>query len=243
MTFGIPYDYRVTDHILSVQTCPAVMATWTDWDSFQLASHPVVSSHCNSSDFSISFLSTIYQNTKMTNLGVVALQLMGPVFVMCFQASSVKTAVDIMQARSVKQYSIVPFVSLFVNSVLWMYYGVLKSDNTVLVPNLCGVFAGGFCVVVYLMNTPLMQKIYIYGIIAMLALSTFLFVSGNASLLGLIGCGLAIMVMGSPLATVATVVRDKSTASMPFLTSLAGWLNALSWSAYGVIVANDIMVS
>ena len=47
--------------------------------------------------------------------------------------------------------------------------------------------------------------------------------------------------MGAPLATLSTVIKDKSTASIPF-GSLACWLNALSWSAYGFIVADNIMV-
>ena len=42
--------------------------------------------------------------------------------------------------------------------------------------------------------------------------------------------------MGAPLATLSTVIKDKSTASIPFGTSLACWLNALSWSAYGFLV-------
>ena len=41
----------------------------------------------------------------------------------------------------------------------------------------------------------------------------------------------------------STVIRDRSTASLPFTTSFATWCNALSWSAYGLLVAHDIMVN
>jgi solute carrier family 50 protein (sugar transporter) len=59
---------------------------------------------------------------------------------------------------------------------------------------------------------------------------------------GLLGCTLAVLVMSSPLAVIATVVATKDTSSMPFVTSLATFLNAASWTAYGVLVANDAMV-
>ena len=67
--------------------------------------------------------------------------------------------------------------------------------------------------------------------------------NNNADLLGTIGCALAVLLMGSPLATLSTVIREKSTASMPFGTSLMTWGNAISWSLYGLMIANDPMVS
>ena len=49
--------------------------------------------------------------------------------------------------------------------------------------------------------------------------------------------------MGSPLSTLKKVMAEKSTQSMPsFSTSVTTWLNAFSWSLYGLIVAKDFMV-
>ncbi|RYY86187.1 hypothetical protein EON63_06140 [archaeon] len=48
--------------------------------------------------------------------------------------------------------------------------------------------------------------------------------------------------MGSPLATLKTVMRDQSTAALPFGVSLMTWGNALCWSLYGLILAQDPMV-
>ena len=58
--------------------------------------------------------------------------------------------------------------------------------------------------------------------------------------------------MSSPLATMATVIKEKSTAAMPFVMSLvrpppirrpsslqATFLSASSWGAYGLLVAQD----
>jgi hypothetical protein len=60
---------------------------------------------------------------------------------------------------------------------------------------------------------------------------------------GLLGCALAVVVSGSPLATIRTVLNDKSTAALPFFPSVFTWLNAFSWSCYGLFVAEDSMVT
>jgi solute carrier family 50 protein (sugar transporter) len=46
----------------------------------------------------------------------------------------------------------------------------------------------------------------------------------------------------SPLAVVRTVIKDKSTASLPFFTSLVIWFNTTSWLFYGYLVANDVLI-
>ena len=75
--------------------------------------------------------------------------------------------------------------------------------------------------------------------------------------IGLAGCVFAVLLMSSPLATILTVFRDKSTASMTFLVSLvstaaipnlavlivlltqATFFNASTWLSYGTLVAHD----
>jgi hypothetical protein len=41
---------------------------------------------------------------------------------------------------------------------------------------------------------------------------------------------------------IQVIIEEKSTASMPFATSMATFLNALCWSLYGVIEVNDPIV-
>ena len=69
-----------------------------------------------------------------------------------------------------------------------------------------------------------------------------LFLEKNPSKIGLIGCSLAVLVCGSPLATLGTVLKNKSTAALPFANSFTTWLNALCWFSYGILVAHDIMI-
>ena len=158
------------------------------------------------------------------------------------QFSSVKTAMEIVKAENVGKFSPLPFVSLLVNCIIWTFYGILTKDLTVLIPNANGILAGLFGVATfhkYARFVP--HKLYFTGM-AIVAWVFKLFRDKNSRGIGYMGCCLAIILSGSPLATLGTVVRDKSTAALPFLNSFTTWLNALLWALYGSLVSKDIMV-
>ena len=69
---------------------------------------------------------------------VKGLRIAGPAFFLGMQGSSVRTALTIMAEKSVGPLSPFPFVSLLTNCVIWSYYGMLKQDMTVLIPNAIG---------------------------------------------------------------------------------------------------------
>ena len=113
---------------------------------------------------------------------------------------------------------------------------------TVLVPNSIGIISGSFCVFSYhQFATKSSQELY-FGSVILIVFAICCAFAGNAAMLGSLGCVISICVMGSPLATIKNVVQDKSTASLPFFTSLTGWCNSLSWTAYGLFIANDPLI-
>ena len=59
-----------------------------------------------------------------------------------------------------------------------------------------------------------------------------------APTIGIVGAFVCIVMLASPLATVRDVLATKSTASMPFAMTVAGFLNACSWAAYGLVVVS-----
>lgn len=170
------------------------------------------------------------------------LQVAGPIFFLMLQGSSLRTALEIWNARSVGGYAFLPFASLLTNCVIWTFYGLLKDDYTVLLPNLLGVITGLVCVGSYKRYAQASDLPVTLGSFIVLIVALSMYMSSSADSLGTLGCALAMLVMGSPLASLGTVIREKSTASMPFLTSFATWCNALSWSLYGLLVADDVMV-
>jgi hypothetical protein len=144
--------------------------------------------------------------------------------------------------KSVKKLSSVPFASLMANGVLWTSYGWLKADNTIFVPNAISIGTAAFCMIVYYQYA-LIKPVQIYGITAIVCmLGVVLASNGDAQIIGLMGCALSVMMSGSPLAVINTVLKEKSTAALPFWTSLVTWLNTFSWVLYGWIVAHDSMI-
>ena len=136
-----------------------------------------------------------------------------------------------------------PFVSLLTNCVIWTYYGLLRSDMTVLVPNALGILTGTGCILGY-HKYAVQKPSSMYAVAAaLIAFASVLAFQGNHKLLGSLGCILAVILTGSPLVTLQTVIKEKSTAALPLFTSTAGWLNSCSWSLYGLLVAHDPMVS
>eukprot|EP01038_Epipyxis_sp_PR26KG_P007885 gene7885-10701_t len=173
---------------------------------------------------------------------VLALKVAGPIFFLGLQLSSLMTAMKVIQIKSVGKLSSFPFFSLVTNCFIWTLYGFLKKDNTVFLPNSSGLAVGIFCVATFQKYS--LDKYTNFYLVsgAIIALSAFLAYSGSVQLLGLIGCVLAIILSGSPLAVVKTVIAEKSTASMPFTTSLVMWLNNFSWMSYGALVAHDPLI-
>jgi len=171
------------------------------------------------------------------------LSVAGPLCFFGMQLAGLNAIKTITQNKSVGELSALPFVSLATNCVVWTAYGVLTKDPTVLIPNLSGLGFG-------LYYTYVFQKYASYSLIkyysgALLICSTvgafiFFFPAEEArAYIGYLGCTLAIVLMSSPLAALGTVLRTKSTASMPFAQSIATFMNALSWSGYGLLIAKD----
>ena len=174
---------------------------------------------------------------------IVLLRVAGPFFFISMQVSSLRTALMIAKNSSVGPFSPVPFLSLFTNGTVWFIYGSVKSDLTILIPNFSAVVIGSICVGIFHKNAKEGISVYLYLCSCLIVIpSVFLGAFGDIITLGLMGVFLSILLTGSPLSTVSTVLKERSTESMPFVTSLAAFLNCLSWTLYGYIVADDLIL-
>lgn len=170
------------------------------------------------------------------------LELAGPTLFIGLQCSSVNTALSILRGKSVGKLSAVPFGSLFVNCLIWTLYGRIKANGSVFYPNLLGVFVGTFCMSMYheFAQKKPWDLYLVVSLISIVCLGLAQF--GKVQAIGLIGCVLSILLSGSPLAVVRTVIRDRSTAALPFTTSFVTWLNNLSWILFGYFIAQDPLI-
>lgn len=137
----------------------------------------------------------------------------------------------------------IPFACLFTNGLIWLYYGLLKNDPVVYGPNITGAVIGMSCICIYESMSPTSNKLVYSILVGVSLLVTGLAISDKLEAIGLIGCVATVLLMGAPLATLGNVIRDKSTASLPFNSSLMSFFNSLSWTMYGYLVADDVLVS
>jgi solute carrier family 50 (sugar transporter) len=176
-------------------------------------------------------------------LTTIVLSVAGPIFFMCMQISSLQTARMIFVTKRVGDLSSFPFLSLITNGTVWFIYGSVKTDWTILIPNFTAVVVGGICTTVFQINSKddIPRSFYAFSMIVILPALVFGF-RGDSISLGLMGVFVSILLMGSPLSTVTTVLKEKKTDSMPFETSFTAFLNSLSWSLYGYLIVDDLML-
>mmetsp|Transcript_11140 Transcript_11140/g.16684 ORF Transcript_11140/g.16684 Transcript_11140/m.16684 type:complete len:221 (+) Transcript_11140:324-986(+) len=159
---------------------------------------------------------------------------------MYLQYSGLSTCQKIKKDGTTGDFSPAQFVSLYTNGAVWVIYGALAQDMTVLIPNSTAVLAGLYYTSVFASyHKESMMKWYV-GSAAILAGTGYAATLPNAiDIVGISGCTMAVILLSSPLAVMGKVIKDKSTAALPFGASLAGFLNATSWTAYGSLVAMD----
>ena len=169
-----------------------------------------------------------------------------PLMSVLMQLSLLKTALFIQKEGCTFQFSQFPFISLYTNSAVWAVYACLRRDLYVFFPNLIGFLIGVFSTYIFMTNDN--SKSYQFPTASQIASFLFLTLTlifgvlNQALYIGVMGNLLAIVLLGSPLATLKTVLESKSTTSMPFSTSFLSLTTALAWVLYGALVVNDPLI-
>ena len=60
--------------------------------------------------------------------------------------------------------------------------------------------------------------------------------------LGIVGCGMAVGFFASPLASLAQVIRSRSTEVLPFPLILANFVVTSQWWLYGIILDDNFVL-
>jgi len=166
-------------------------------------------------------------------------------FFFFLQMSPMKSMQDIKKSKSVGNMSVLPYITLGTNCVIWATYGALQADPTIGVANTMGAILSAYYTSVFAKYSTEDMSKYYYGGGGFLA-ATFggcylapSFGLDAINFLGIMGNVIAVGFFSSPLAVMKTVIKEKSTESMPFVVTLATSLNCMAWGAYGFLVAHD----
>lgn len=154
--------------------------------------------------------------------------------------------------RGVGSLSHIPYLFQFLNCGLWILYGLTPSvsNTSILVTNGVGIVLSTF----YLWNyykfcvekkTILSHSSFASGFLILVSIVTYLLIYNQApyvsTLLGVIASIICVIMFGSPLSTIQTVIKTKSTESMPVLMCMLGTACSCSWLIYGSILS-DIFI-
>jgi solute carrier family 50 protein (sugar transporter) len=153
-----------------------------------------------------------------------------------------------LKADDIGELNPLPLAIMSVVSVAWLAYGLSVRDPNVALSNIFGCF-GSIGYVLGLL--PLLQKkkgllrmtqsVVLAGASASLTLWTVLGLSGASaakmsSSLGLFACALTIVLFGSPLSSIKTVLSTRDSSSILGPLTIAQVINTALWTTYGLAV-------
>ncbi|GLT79374.1 hypothetical protein SLA2020_508650 [Shorea laevis] len=167
--------------------------------------------------------------------------------------SPVKTFLRIVKRRSTEEFESLPYVCMLLNASLWTYYGITKSgEYLVATVNAFGDVVEIIYLVLFLIYAPpkmrtrtaLLVGILNVGLFAAAVVGTQLGLTGDTRVdaIGFMCAGLNIIMYGSPLAAMKTVITTKSVEFMPFLLSFSFFVNGGVWTCYSLLVMDFFLL-
>jgi solute carrier family 50 protein (sugar transporter) len=156
----------------------------------------------------------------------------------CWQFKSSKSTGDI---------PVLPFLTSALNTLLWMSYGMLKIDYTIIYVNAVGLLLQCGYILVFYTYTFNRAKVKCQLLVTVLfGASTLAYIKYAFSMseesalfqLGIICNIITVAMFGSPLTTVALVIQTKSTKSMSLPLSAGMALVGGAWLVYGILVGD-----
>lgn len=182
------------------------------------------------------------------------LQIAPPLCAQFLFASALQAILQFRKTKSTGKLSGLAPASMVVNCTLWSSYGFLVAydspqicDWTITLPNLTGLALGLVYAYHYQKFCPpgAFSKYYLGGGAVFLSLAAGSAVLDPFALKTVVGntaAAAAVIMMASPLATIKTVIEEKSTAALPLIPSIAVVCNASTWTAYGALVVHDPVI-
>ncbi|KAJ8932794.1 hypothetical protein NQ314_014498 [Rhamnusium bicolor] len=154
----------------------------------------------------------------------------------------------IVQNKSTGDISSFPFVSGCLSTSLWLRYGFMIQDRSLILVNTVGAtlfFA--YVVTFYLYSIKKTSVIRQFVGCLLFLIVTLLYVHHSENLeiakphLGLVCCMVTTLFFAAPLASFLHVVKVKSTESLPFHLIFATFIVSLQWLFYGIVLEDKFI--
>ncbi|CAF0891629.1 unnamed protein product [Adineta ricciae] len=155
----------------------------------------------------------------------------------------------IYRMRSTGDISGFPFVATMVNCTLWLLYGYVGNNSTIVIVNFIGASLELIYALFYLQYTPdrnsFMRLIGMAAaFLATVAFYLLYIVSDRATAslhAGVVASFATVIMFGSPLASLKEVIQKQSTESLSLPLCFANLVVPAEWVLYGILI-NDKFV-
>ncbi|CAM8913970.1 unnamed protein product [Rhodiola kirilowii] len=183
------------------------------------------------------------RETTRTIVGII-----GNVISFGLFASPIPTFIKIIKNKSVQQFKPDPYLATVLNCAMWVFYGMpFVHPDSLLVITINGIGLAmelTYVTIFFIYSTwGKRRKIIIallieLAFLVVLVVLTLKFVHGTkhrSMVIGLVCIVFNILMYASPLTVMKRVIRTKSVKYMPFLLSLANFLNGIVWVIYAAL--------
>ncbi|KAI6692413.1 hypothetical protein NL676_020123 [Syzygium grande] len=165
----------------------------------------------------------------------------------------IPTFYTIYKQKSSDGYQSIPYVVALLSASLLLYYGVLKTNATMIITiNAIGIVIELTYLVLFLIYASTKEKMYTAKLILLfnvggfgvtMALTILLLKGQNrVNTVGWICVAFSLAVFAAPLSIMRRVINTKSVEFMPFTPSFLHTLCATTWFLYGLFV-NDMPIA
>jgi solute carrier family 50 protein (sugar transporter) len=159
--------------------------------------------------------------------------------------SGLSICLNIYRKGSTNEFSAFPFIAGVLCTTLWLRYGFILNDMTMIFVNSVGVVLQSLYLIWFYAFT-LKRETLTKQIVLLLAFLVMAYIIGQSredpkTLAGTLACISSLVFCGSPLASVSDVIKTKSTEKLPFLLILSSFLVTIMWFLYGFAL-NDAFI-
>jgi len=149
----------------------------------------------------------------------------------------------IIRKGSSSDSSFFPLISMFCSSSLWLKYGLIKGDSTLIFVNSFGAVLMTvymFIFFIYTLHTTALYRQLFMGLCIVMPSLYMVQTYTDTRETALVYLGSVCMTMGvisyaAPLSSLTEVMRTKSTSCMAFPLCFANFIVSIEWFAYGYV--------
>ncbi|XP_042482877.1 bidirectional sugar transporter SWEET4-like [Macadamia integrifolia] len=163
-------------------------------------------------------------------------------------ASPMPTIRKIWKKKAVEDFSPMPYIATIMNCLLWVFYGlpIVHPKSTLVVTiNSVGLALELGYVFIYLLYAPNKKRLKVFGylllevafltVVVCVTLLRFHTHDSRSRIVGILCVIFGVCMYMSPLTIMGLVIKTKSVKYMPFLISLANFLNGIVWVIYALL--------